>query len=148
MLIALSFWLLTALCCGYAAMAGGRDGRRVALAYIVGCLATLLAWFVQRDWTHTHYATFLVDALLLPIFWSIALRSDRWFPIWITGFHLVSVVSHVASLLVSHYAFKLYFFLQSFWSVPMLVILTIGVAIDRRQGLVDVVLPASRRNAG
>jgi hypothetical protein len=137
MMIALSFWALTLLCCGFAAVGGGRDGRRVAAIYILGCLATVGAWFVQSDWSHTHYATFLVDAFLLVAFWWIAMRSERWFPTWVTGFHLVTVVSHFASFVVPGYAFKLYFFLQGFWSVPMLIVLVVGVVLDRRGGVAD-----------
>lgn len=136
-MIAIAFWALTLLCCGFAAAWGGRDGRRVAATYVLGSLATVGAWFVQSDWSQTHFATLAVDAVLLVAFWWIALRSDRWFPTWITGFHLVTVLSHVASLVTPGYAFKLYFFLQGFWAVPMLIVLVIGVELDRRRGIAD-----------
>lgn len=137
MMIALAFWAFTLLCCGYAAVFGGVDGRRIAIVYVLACLATLAALFVQPGWTRTNLPTFAVDLVLLVILWRIALRSQRWFATWFTGLHLVAVVSHTASLLVTGYAFKLYFFLQGFWSVPMLLTLAIGVELDRRAGLRD-----------
>jgi hypothetical protein len=137
MMIVLSFWALTLLCCGFAAACGGRDGRRIAVIYVLGCVATVAAWFVESDWSQTHLATFAVDSVLLIAFWWVALRSDRWFPLWIAGFHLVTVVSHLASFIAPGYAFKLYFFLQGFWSVPMLLALAAGVALDWRAGLRD-----------
>lgn len=136
-MIAFSFWALTLLCCGFAAALGGRDGRRVAAVYCIGLLATAGAWFIQKDWSHTNLPTFAVDTALLVAFWWVALRSDRWFPLWVTGFHLVTVLSHVASLATPGYVFKLYFFLQGFWSVPMLLALAAGVALDRRAGIAD-----------
>lgn len=136
-MIALSFWALTLLCCGFAAGFGGLDGRRIALVYVIACLATLGALHLQADWSHTHLPTFAVDLVLLLFLWRIALRSARWFPSWFAGLHLVAVVSHIASFLVTGYAFKLYFFLQGFWSVPMLLSLALGVALDRRAGLGD-----------
>lgn len=137
MMIALAFWAFTFLCCGYAAAFGGPDGRRIAAAYIIACFATLVALFIQTEWSRTHWPTFLVDFVLLAVLWRIALGSRRWFATWFTGFHLVAVVSHLASLMVPGYAFKLYFFLQGFWSVPMLLALVIGVELDRRAGLRD-----------
>lgn len=147
MFIALSFWALTLLCCGFAAAYGGRDGRRVAAIYVLGCLATLAALYVESDWSHTHLATFAVDTVLLLAFWRVALGSPRWFPLWITGFHLVTVVSHIASFFAPGYAFKVYFFLQSFWSVPMLLALAAGAALDWRAGVVDEPGPTPGRGS-
>ena len=136
-MIALSFWCLTLICCGFATAFGGRDGRRIAAIFVLGCLATVAAWFAQPDWSHTHLATFAVDCLVLAAFWKVALGSDRLFPLWVAGFHAVTVVSHVASFVAPGYAFKLYFFLQSFWSVPVLLIMAGGVALDMRAGIAD-----------
>ncbi|RYG88963.1 MAG: hypothetical protein EON59_02710 [Alphaproteobacteria bacterium] len=137
MIIALAFWTLVLLSCGFAFLFGGVDGRRISIVYVAACLATLGALLVQADWSRTHWPTFAVDMVLLFLLWRIALRSRRWFATWFTGLHLVAVVSHAASMVVSSYAFKLYFFLQGFWSVPMLLTLVIGVELDRRAGLGD-----------
>lgn len=137
MMIAFAFWALTLLSCGFAALFGGVDGRRIAIVYVSACLATLAALFVQAEWSRTHLPTFAVDLVLLVLLWRIALRSRRWFATWFAGLHLVAVVSHTASLVVTGYAFKLYFFLQGFWSVPMLLTLVIGVELDRRAGMRD-----------
>jgi hypothetical protein len=145
-MIALSFWALTLLCCGFAAVFGGRDGRRVALVYVLGCLATVAAAFVEPDWSHTNLATFAVDTVVLVALWRIALHSNRWFPLWLIGLHLVTIGSHLASFLVSGYAFKLYFFLQGFWSVPMLLAMAWGVERDRRAALGDE--PPTRLGGG
>lgn len=146
MLAASLFWGLTLTCCGFAAAYGGRAGRQVAALYVLACLATMAAWLVQLAWTHTHYAIFAVDCALLVALVAVALGSDRWFPTWFAGFHLVAVVSHLASIIAPGFAPKVYFLLQGFWSVPMLLSLVIGVALDRRQGIKDE--PATDRMAG
>lgn len=134
---ALLFWALTLTCCAFAAAYGGRAGRAIAALYILACAATVGAWFLERDWTRTHVATFAVDALLLVALLRVALASDRWFPIWFTGFHLVAVVSHLASYIAPGFLLEIYFLLQAFWSIPMLLALVIGVALDRQGGVRD-----------
>lgn len=137
MLVALSFWILTLLCCGFAALFGGRSGRAIATIYIVAVAATALATRDPKAWADPHLPALAVDlALLAGLSW-VALRSDRWFPLWFTGFHLVAVASHLASILAPGFAPKLYFLLQSMWSVPMLLTLVIGITLDRRAGIGD-----------
>ena len=97
----------------------------------------MAAFQMQSDWHHTHYATLAVDVALLVALLAVVLRSDRWFPVWFTGFHLVAVLSHLASIAAPGFAPKVYFLLQGFWSVPMLVTLALGVALDHRGGITD-----------
>ncbi|PKP91113.1 MAG: hypothetical protein CVT77_13160 [Alphaproteobacteria bacterium HGW-Alphaproteobacteria-16] len=137
MIVALSFWFLMLICCGFAAAFGGRSGRAIALVYTLNVIATWLVTGNAEAWRNPHLAAMLVDtALLIALIW-IALRSDRWFPIWFAGLHLVATLSHLASALAPGFAPKIYFLLQSLWSLPMLVILVLGVARDRIRGVRD-----------
>lgn len=145
MLVALLFWSLTLLCCGFATIYGGRDGRLIAGFYVLACFATLAASLAQPDWHHTHYTVLAVDSALLVVLVRVALVSTRWFPVWFSGLHLVAVVSHFASIVVPGFAPKVYFLLQGFWSVPMLLILVFGVVLDRRAGITDE--PAGDRSS-
>jgi len=136
-MVALLFWSLVLLCGGFAAAYGGRAGRRIALIYFAACLAT--SW-VTRDelaWLHPHLPAFAVDLVLLGALGWVALRSDRWFPVWFTGLHLVAVTSHLASIVAPEFSPRVYFLVQALWSIPMLLTLAIGVALDRRAGIAD-----------
>ena len=137
MLVALSFWILTLLCCGFATLFGGRSGRAIAIIYIVAVAATALVTRDPQAWANPHLPALAVDVILFAGLLRVALRSDRWFPLWFVGFHLVAVASHLASILAPGFAPKLYFLLQSMWSVPMLLTLVIGVALDRQAGIGD-----------
>lgn len=137
MIVALLFWALMLICCGFAAAFGGRAGRAIAFIYALNILAT---WWVTRNpeaWRNPHLPALIVDFVLLVALVLVVGRSDRWFPIWFTGFHLVAVISHFASILAPGFAPKIYFLLQSLWSVPMLLTLVIGVALDRQGGVRD-----------
>lgn len=144
MLVASLFWALTFLCCGFAALFGGRAGRRIATITIMAVLATSLVTLDERSWLEPQIPALLVDATLFVGLCWIALRSDRWFPIWYAGLQLVAVASHFGSILAPGFAPKLYFLLQSVWALPMYVALIAGVILDRRAGICDepVVRPA------
>lgn len=99
--------------------------------------ATALATRDPKAWADPHLPALIVDlALLVALMWVVS-WSSRWFPTWFAGFHLVAVVSHLASVLAPGFAPKLYFLLQSLWSVPMLLTLVIGVMLDRQAGISD-----------
>lgn len=139
MTVALLFWGLVLLCGGFAAGYGGSAGRQVTLLYLAACLATSLVTRDDLAWLHPHLPAFTVDLLLLGGLGWVTFRSDRWFPIWFTGFHLVAVTSHLASIVVPDFSPRIYFLVQAVWSIPMLLTLAIGVALDRRAGIADVV---------
>lgn len=137
MLVALSFWALTLSCCSFAALFGGKSGRAIAIIYVGAVAATALATRDPKAWADPHLPALIVDlALLVALMWVVS-WSSRWFPTWFAGFHLVAVVSHLASVLAPGFAPKLYFLLQSLWSVPMLLTLVIGVMLDRQAGISD-----------
>lgn len=137
MIAALLFWALLLLCLAFASAYGGRDGRRISALYLANVILTIPATLIRNDWSTPQTAVFLVDlALLLALFWVVA-GTRRWFPIWFTGFHLVGVTSHLGSMLAPGFAPKVYFLLQSLWSLPMLLSLVIGVALDRQAQVRD-----------
>jgi hypothetical protein len=137
MITALAFWALTIVCCSFALRFGGREARTLVAAYIIGCLATIAAHHLQHGWSHGSLPALIVDGVLFLALWRIALGSDRWYPIWFAGFQLVGVVTHLAAFLVPGFAYKAYFLLQSFWAVPMMLVLVIGPELDRRVGVRD-----------
>lgn len=137
MLVALLFWALTLLCCGFAAAYGGLAGRQIAVATILGVAATSLATLDENSWLGPQVPALIVDAALFAALLWIAHRADRWFPIWFAGLQLVAVASHFGSIVAPGFAPKVYFLLQGFWALPMYLSLVTGVALDRRAGIAD-----------
>lgn len=123
------------LCCGYGALFGGRDGRWVALVYISAVALTVPAQMLQRSWGDTHWPVFLVDLCLFLGLYGIAMRSRHYWPVWMAGFHLITMTTHLASAVAPSFAAKVYFGLATFWAVPKLLIILIGVSLDRRAGI-------------
>jgi uncharacterized membrane protein (UPF0136 family) len=132
MTVALLFWLLTLLGCGYAAAWGGKDGRWAVFLILSATLLTIPAMILGRQWQNIEYGILLVDAALLASLYALCLRSRRYFPIWMTGFHLVAVTTHVSTLLAPEFTPRIYRALESVWAIPMTLSMIIGIALDRR----------------
>jgi hypothetical protein len=134
-IIGLLFWLLALLCCGHAIAFGGRDGRWAAALIIAAAVLTAPAILLGRAWGATELTILAVDLALLAGFYSLMLSSRRFWPIWMTGFHLVAVTTHLATALAPGFTPAIYRALESMWSIPVLLSLVIGVELDRRAGL-------------
>lgn len=121
---------LTALiaACGYALLRGGRDERWCATVQILASFASLPAVWVQgaAGWHGTQYAVLGVDLAALAAFVSLAMRSDRFWPLWVAGFHLDAVLTHLAKLIAPTAVPAGYALLQGFWAYPLMAALAIG----------------------
>lgn len=101
------FWATTVLLvCGIALWRGQRYERLGAAVILIGWLLTLAA--IPFHFARTEWGILTIDALaLLALVW-IALRSERYWPIFAAGFQLLAVMTHVASSLdhsVDHWAY-------------------------------------------
>lgn len=131
-LTAILFWMLALLCCSHAVLFGGRDGRWATFLILAGAALTAPATLFGRAWGETELAIFAVDLLLLAGLYALMLASRRYWPIWMTGFHLVAVVTHLSTTLVPSFTPRMYKAMESFWAIPVLLSMLIGVELDRR----------------
>jgi hypothetical protein len=132
MIIAVLFWLLVIVTCAHAAAFGGKDGRRAAMLVIAASLLTLPATVLGRGWGRTELAILTVDLMLLAGLYALMLRSRRYWPIWMVGFHLVAVASHLGTMVVPDFTPAIYRALGSLWAIPMLLTMMIGIERDRK----------------
>ena len=130
-IIPILFWLLLLICCGYAVAYGGRDGRWAAAMLVAATLLTVPATFLGRSFGQTEVALFLVDLALLGGLYALMLKSKAYWPIWMTGFHLVAVVTHLSTMIVPEFGWKIYRALETVWALPVLVSMLVGIARDR-----------------
>jgi hypothetical protein len=88
--------------------------------------------FMAAAYAETESIIFAADLLLLAGLYVLMLRSRRYWPIWMTGFHTIAVVTHLGTLLAPSFAPLIYWAMGSFWAIPVLLSLLIGVELDRR----------------
>lgn len=132
MTIAALFWLYQSLACAYAAWAGGKDGKWAAALLFAASVLSLPAARFGRAWDSTEYLMFGVDFALLVALWTFAVCSRRWWPIWLAGLHCNAVAAHIGSLIEPGAWARIYFAAESFWSVPMPLVMIIGITLDAR----------------
>ncbi len=90
-------WAATVLVvCALAVWRGRRDEQLAAGIMLAAWAVTMVVY--RSGFQQTEWGILAVDAGALAGFIWIALRSDRFWPLFGAGFHLLAVVTHVARL--------------------------------------------------
>ena len=121
------FRILLVLVALYALLRGKRDERQVGLIFVVGVVATELvlpAPELRFAGVETHLM--LVDVAVFLGFGWVALRSERFWPLWIAGLQLTAIFGHVLKAVEVDLFSRAYAAALVFWAYPMLLILAIG----------------------
>jgi len=134
-LLALTFWR-------------GRTDERLAAGVCIG--GTLLTVLVGNQLSvHSSAfgtAAFMVDLAVLAAFVTIALRSSRFWPMWVAGLQLTTTSIHLLIVLAPKLPGGIFGYALAFWSYPILLLIAIGAwrtpIVERWRSEVDV---ASRR---
>ena len=114
-------------CCGYAFYRGSRVEYVGVSIMILGSVSTaVFARVFGATWTGLEMGIFVIDILALYALIHLTIVSDRFWPMWATGFHLLAVAVHTAMMVapeVTPWAFATG---AAFWAYPMLLTLAIG----------------------
>lgn len=87
---------------------------------------------LDTQWRHTHWPLLMVDTGYLFATYAFALRSDRFWPLWITAVQLLTVASHLATIVAPDFVPKIYSAIATFWVVPLLLSMVSWVYLDHR----------------
>jgi hypothetical protein len=118
--------LLIAVCL-YACWRGGADERVIALTCLGGTTATLLVISPLRlRYTGVEEGLLLVDMAVLAGFITVALRSNRFWPLWIAGLQLTTSIGHILKGIDQDLLPRAYGAALQFWGYPILIILAVG----------------------
>ena len=125
--------LLVAVCL-YAWLRGSDDERLVAATCLVGTAATLLVVSPMRQrYVGLEEGLLLVDLAVLAGFITVALRSKRFWPLWVAGLQLTTSLGHILKGIDQDLLPWLYGAALQFWSYPILLVLLVGTfRSDRR----------------
>ncbi len=114
--------------CGYALFRGRADARMVAAIFLVGNFATSgLRTQFGGGYSSLEAGVLAVDVLAFLAFTYVALISDRFWPMWVSGLQLTTSLGHVLKVIDPHLLPLAYAAALRFWSYPILVILGAGV---------------------
>jgi hypothetical protein len=121
------FRALLLISCGYALWRGRSDERIVALVCLGAVLASRFAFPpISILYTRVEIGLLLIDLTVLGSFVAVALRSDRFWPLWVAGLQLTTSMAHVMKAIDPTLLPIAYGAAIALWSYPILIILAIG----------------------
>ena len=121
------FWTLLLFTCGYALWRGRKYEQLSALIFIGASVASVLARSaLQENYSAVARSDLVIDLLVLIALVVVALRSDRFWPLWVAGLQLTISLSHVLKAIQPDLVPIAYAAAERFWSYPTLIILFIG----------------------
>lgn len=106
---------------------GKKDERLAALTCVLGTILTMLVTPAINDrYAEFETSMFLVDLLVLAAFLAIALRSDRFWPLWVAGLQLTGTAVHLLKLAQPDLMPFVVGAALAFWSYPVLLVIVVG----------------------
>lgn len=118
----------------YVLARGGAPERTAMISLVVASELTLLAvTFGIGTYDTAQYGVLVIDLVLLGIYVGIALYADRFWPLWLTGCHIIGVLAHLAKMVAPDLNPWAYAVAQSFGGYPMIVLIVVGTFRHQRR---------------
>jgi hypothetical protein len=132
--VIIGFFLYLLAVCGYAIWRGGAPERLAAVACLLATAATVAGTLPrENDFASIELEVLAVDLALLAALFGIALKANRFWPIFATASHLVAVAVHLAKAANPALVGPVYAFASSGTSLLVLLILWAGTVRHRRR---------------
>ena len=121
------YYIVLSFCCGYAILRGGVSEYVGASIMILGSLSSLaVGKFVGTPWTSMEEEIFVIDVVALIALICLTIKSDRFWPMWVTAFQLLTVSVHTVVMVAPQITPWAFATGAVFWAYPMLLALAIG----------------------
>ena len=135
-MIPLLYWSILTLTCGYALLRGRVD-ERVAAGMCIGAsiISVLVLSPMSIRYTSLEEGEMAVDLIVFAVFLMVALRSDRFWPLWITGLQLTTILAHLLKAIDFKLLPAAYGAAERFWSYPILIVIAVGAWRQHRRSL-------------
>lgn len=128
------YYTLLALCCALTFLKGGAPERIGTAILAIGSILTLAAlWGRTNHYRSVDVGVLLVDVACLLAFLVLALRAERYWPLWITALQIIGTAAHGVKLADPAIIGRAYAFALAFWSYPMLLLLALGTWRHQRR---------------
>jgi hypothetical protein len=122
--------------CGFAIWRGGRPERIAGGAFLVNWLVYPLSVNTSA-WLSPQLASFALDAPLLAILLWLALRSDRWWPMWAVAFQFLGMLMTVIIAADPRVQPLAYMTAAGLWSYLAVIAVVVGAAREARPGVAN-----------
>lgn len=142
MAISILYLAVCVACWSYAIRYGGRAARLAFVSFVAMTVGTIFATSQSGEfrthlsmWTGFNTLLFVTDLLYFVALTWIAGTSHRYWPIWSAGFALLCVLTHFGPLVDPESDSRIYRGLETFWQLPILATMVIGIAKDKAGGV-------------
>lgn len=130
----LFYYAVAVATCWFAMRCGGLPERIVAIAFLLAAVASSALMFsVQQAFRSVDGALFAMDLVLLAGLVGIAAVANRFWPIWISALHLLTIAVHGVKVYDPSLVPWMYAAAVSKIAYPMLALLLIGTERHRRR---------------
>lgn len=127
MLSPLTYFIVLAMVCAYAFYRGQAEARVAASICVIASVSSIIvASPLATPYSEVESGIFMVDIAVLVGFTAIALRSDRFWPLWIAGLQLTTIIAHLFKLVDLTLIPQVYAAAARFWVYPIFLIIVIG----------------------
>jgi hypothetical protein len=121
-------------CCVYGLVRGGTPERIGACVFLIAPLLSVAVESPQTSqYHHVEIGVLLVDIAIFAAFLTLALRAQRFWPLWMSAMQGVEVLSHAAIALNPEVIPWAYWRAVALWSYPMLLLLATATIMHRRR---------------
>ena len=122
-----AYFLLLFGVCAYAFLRGRADERVVASICVLASVGSVvLALQSGLPYARIETGILLVDLIAFAGFTFVALRSDRFWPLWVAGLQLTTLVAHALKAIQFDLMPQAYAAAARFWVYPIFLIIVVG----------------------
>ncbi|MBU0824327.1 MAG: hypothetical protein KKA44_00130 [Alphaproteobacteria bacterium] len=126
------YYLVLLITVAVAIRCGGPFERWAAYtALIASVLTSVVTPFPA--WTDIELNIFVIDLLVLLSFWFIALKTQDFWPYWITGWQLIAIFGHLQKFLFAEILARPYWMLSVYISYPILLLIIYAAGSSSRK---------------
>lgn len=140
MLSPAQYWAVLIVVTLYAFARGRYDERFAAAVCVTATVATRLVMSpLTVRYSSIEFGILTVDVAALAGFTYIALRSNRFWPLWTAAFQLTSILSHFMKLVEVDLMREVYAAAERLWVYPIFLTIVVGTwrSHRRRQELLQ-----------
>jgi hypothetical protein len=135
----LIFWAILLLTCAYALWRGRKYEQIAALICLAATILSVsMSSPLNQRYVGIEIGDLIVDTSVLVAFILVALRSDRFWPLWVAGLQLTMNISHLLKALRPDLIPIAYAAAERFWSYPILIIILIGTWRTHRRSRMQI----------
>jgi hypothetical protein len=127
MLSPFTYWILLLAVSAYAFARGQLDERLAATICIAATIGTILVHSpLSVRFSSVEVGVLIVDVIALLAFTAIALRTDRFWPLWVAGLQLTTTMAHFLKAVDLQMMPQVYAAAARFWVYPIFLIIVVG----------------------